>query len=144
MEPNQCVCGAGLAVGRDLCGECLKRYTDNPDEWPEWVRYAVVDRRRDRDADRKGRTQYVPDWADVPPLDSNLPDLRFPPPPSIWRGESQPERLTRRTREVLDRAYIRATTTTREGSATNRVHWPDSAWSFRLELEAWELGGIRW
>ena len=52
--------------------------------------------------------------------------------------------LARPAREMLDRAYILATTTTREGSATNRVCWPDSAWSFRAELEAWELGGIRW
>lgn len=144
MEPNQCVCGAGLPVGRDLCSECLRRYSRYPSRWPEWLRYAVADQKRARNGDRRSRIQYVPDWAEVPPIDSDLPDLRFPPPPTIWRGESRPESLTRHTREILDRAYIRATTTTREGSATNRVCWPDSAWSFRAELEAWELGGIRW
>jgi hypothetical protein len=137
MESKPCVCGASIPVQRSLCGACLREYGAEPDGWPNWLRAATRDIQREWDAARKRGDLAVEDWNDVPPLQPETGDLRFPPHEHY--GDGQPPlvavQMTEDRRAALSAARARS-------AREKRISWPDSAWSFRHELEAWELGGV--
>lgn len=53
MTQRYCVCGKPISMKRQLCADCLEIYGDEPEEWPEWLRWQVNDIQRDINYERR-------------------------------------------------------------------------------------------
>lgn len=52
MKRRQCLCGRAIRYRDALCPWCLKRYGEDRDAWPEWLRFWVADTQRELDVER--------------------------------------------------------------------------------------------
>ena len=52
---RQCACGRMIRQSASLCAECLTRYGDDRDAWPEWLLWMTRDIQRELNSERRHR-----------------------------------------------------------------------------------------
>jgi hypothetical protein len=65
MSQRFCVCGKSIFLRRQLCGECLEIYGDDPDDWPEWLCWSLSDIQKDIDWERRHDEYWLDDEAEL-------------------------------------------------------------------------------
>jgi hypothetical protein len=72
MSQRFCVCGKSISIKRQLCGECLEIYGDDPEEWPAWLKWQTSDIQREVDYERR-HDEFWLDDEDEPQADFTEP-----------------------------------------------------------------------
>lgn len=61
MSRRCCICGASIRWRDSLCHDCLTRYGDDRDRWPEWLVFLVNDTQREINSEKRHREVRIDD-----------------------------------------------------------------------------------
>ena len=78
-----CVCGAPIRWRDSLCHDCLTRYGDDRNRWPEWLVFLVNDTQREINTERRHREVRICD-ATIQ-CDDHYPSERCDAVNAAWR-----------------------------------------------------------
>lgn len=67
MNQRYCVCGKAISIRRQLCGECLEIYGNQPCDWPEWLKWQIGDIQREVDCERRHDEFWLDDEDELQP-----------------------------------------------------------------------------